>query len=108
MPSFTPRQVRALFIYGRMLRYADMDEDALKRAIGGRSGPLYTIGITNDPARRKKEHEQDGENTKYWHHWEADSKSVAEAVENHFIGKKMKGGTGGNTDGSKTVYVYIF
>ncbi len=91
-----------------MCRYNNMDVDTLKRSISPRYGPLYTIGITNDPKKRKKEHEQDGKDTKYWHDWAVDSKSVAEAVEKYFIGKKTKGGTGGNVDGSKTVYVYIF
>ncbi len=84
-----------------------MNADEIKGAIGNR-GSIWTIGITNDPKRRKKEHAQDGEDTTHWHEWEADGKSVAEAVESHFIDKGMKGGTGGNVDGIRTVYVYIF
>ena len=84
-----------------------MNANEIIEAIGDR-GHLWTIGITNDPERRKKEHTQDGKDTKYWEMWKADSKNVAETVESHFIDKGMKGGSGGNVDGVQTVYVYIF
>lgn len=84
-----------------------MNGKDLKDAIGNR-GSAWTIGITNDPERRRKEHEQDGKNTTSWREWEADTKSDAEEAERHGLDNGMKGGTGGNVDGSKTVYVYIF
>lgn len=62
---------------------------------------LWTIGVTDDPARRKEEHG----NPKYWMQWNADSETAARNVEAHFIAKGMKGGTGG---GAKANYVYIF
>jgi hypothetical protein len=66
---------------------------------------LWTIGITDDPVRRKAEHESKGENTKYWKEWEADSEAIARNVESYFLNKGMKGGTGG---GEHPTYVYIF
>ena len=85
-----------------------MDRDELIAAIHSRytSPSLWTIGITTNPARRKEEHERDGNVN--WYVWEADSLSVARDVEKHFLDKGMKGGEGGDIDDRKTVYVYIF
>ena len=84
-----------------------MNTTEIISAIGDR-GRLWTIGITNDPKRRRKEHEQDDKDTKHWHDWEADSVSVARDVERHFKNKGMDGGLGGDPDDTKPVYVYIF
>lgn len=84
-----------------------MNANEIIKAIGDR-GSIWTIGITNDPERRRKEHEQDGKNTKYWHDWKADNVSVARDVERHFKNKGMDGGLGGDPDDTKPVYVYIF
>lgn len=72
---------------------------------------IWTIGITSDPETRKSTHG----NPKYWMMWEANSEEVAREVENYFINeypaeksKRMKGGVGGDIDGRKTVYVYIY
>ncbi len=61
----------------------------------------WTIGITDDPERRRKEHG----NPSAWKAWKADSESIARSVEDHFQKKGMKGSTGG---GDKPNYVYIF
>jgi hypothetical protein len=61
----------------------------------------WTIGITNDPQRRRGEHG----NPKIWYHWKADSERIARNVEEYFIKKGMKGATGG---GERSIYVYIF
>ena len=89
-----------------------MDELSIKRAIETRvnaakekSYSIWTIGITDDVERRKGEHESDGENTKYWQHWKADSETIARNVEAYFLEKGMKGGTGG---GDHPTFVYIF
>ena len=85
--------------------------DRLKNSEGpsGRNPKSWTIGITNYPVERRKEHKADGKPVKYWECWKANDKGVAEAVERHWKHEMdMKGGTGGNTDGSKPVYVYIF
>ena len=62
---------------------------------------IWTIGITDDPKRRKKEHD----NPEYWMEWKADSEAIARKVEAHFLDKGMKGATGG---GEHPNYVYIF
>ena len=69
----------------------------------------WTIGLTHNPYERKQQHVNDRKSTKYWKQWVADSLSDAENIETHFINVKgMKGGTGGNLNKGKTVYVYIF
>ena len=87
-----------------------MDEDKLIDRIGGgiTRYDLWTIGITNDLARRKKDHRRDGKDVTKWHEYEADTLRVARNVEKHFRDKGMDGGLGGNVDENKTVYVYIF
>jgi len=62
---------------------------------------VWTIGITDDPKRRKEEHD----NPSVWYHWKADTEKIARDVEKHFIDKDMKGATGG---GENPNYVYIF
>lgn len=69
---------------------------------------LWTIGITNDPERRKTEHSNAKENVQCWMQWRADSEADARAIESYFIGKKMKGGTGGGNPADKPDFVYIF
>ena len=86
-----------------------MNEAQLKSAIerkrGSTSYSIWTIGITNDPERRKNEHENEGRNVTHWSHWSADSESIARKVETHFLDKGMKGGGGG---GENPRYVYVF
>ena len=43
-----------------------------------------------------------------WSDWQADSLADAQDVESYFINKGMTGGTGGNLDSRRTVYVYVF
>ena len=61
----------------------------------------WTIGVTDDLARRKREHG----NPEHWHQWDADTEQAARNVEAHFISKGMKGGSGGL---GRADYVYIF
>jgi hypothetical protein len=84
-----------------------MNESELKAAIEGKviTYSLWTIGITDDPERRKKEHENEGKSVAHWSHWKADTEDIARDVEAYFIGKGMKGGTGGTGHGE---YVYVF
>ncbi len=87
---------------------------AIKSRIDNSKGSTYsawTIGITGDLETRKKAHD----NPKYFKSWEADSLTVAQAVETYFINdfpakesERMKGGTGGDIDGRKTIHVYIY
>lgn len=86
-----------------------MDENELKIEIESQRGQspysYWIIGITDDPERRKGEQEADGKNVKYWHSWKADSELIARNVEQRFLDKGMKGGTGG---GLHHIYVYIY
>jgi hypothetical protein len=61
----------------------------------------WTIGVTDDPDRRKTEHGDPAA----WMQWKADSEVAARNVEKYFLDKGMKGGGGG---GGKADYVYIF
>ncbi len=65
---------------------------------------IWTIGITNDPERRKDEHDT-GNKVKHWKDWKANSESDARTIEKYFLDKGMKGDTGG---GTTPTYVYIF
>lgn len=61
----------------------------------------WTIGVTDDPRRRRGEHG----NPSPWHQWDADTEQAARNVEAHFLAKGMKGGSGGP---GRADYVYIF
>lgn len=95
-----------------------MNESEINKAIAtrvgnskhpdGRDPKMWRVGITNNLADSKKRHECEGRSIANWKDWNADSKKVAEDVERYWIHEKgMNGGTGGNVDGSKPVYVYI-
>ena len=60
-----------------------------------------TIGITDDPERRRSKHG----NPMYWHEWKTDTETIARNVEKHFLYKGMKGGGGG---GDHPTFVYMF
>ena len=76
-------------------------KNAIERVVGNTGYSSWTIGITDDPNRRNREHN----NPKRWHHWRADTEAIARRVEKHFIDKGMKGDIGG---GESPNYVYIF
>lgn len=85
-----------------------MKESEIKKAVENRvmsaktkKHSLWTIGITNDPDRRKIEHG----NPKYWMQWKADTETSARNVEKYFLDRGMKGGGGG---GENPRHVYIF
>lgn len=86
-----------------------MNESELKSAIQTKisSTPysIWTIGITDDPTRRRSEHEAEGKSCTYWRDWKADTETIARSVEAYFISKGMNGGTGG---GDHPTYVYVF
>lgn len=93
---------------------ASVLKNKIKDRVKNSEGSTYsdwTIGITNEPANRKGDHN----NPPYWNQWKADSLSAAQEVEDHFLNefpsdkkKRMKGGTGGDLDPNEDVYVYIF
>lgn len=72
----------------------------IERIVGG-GYSAWTIGVTDNPARRKVEHG----NPPQWHQWDADTEAVARAVERYFLDKGMKGAPGG---AGRADYVYIF
>lgn len=78
-------------------------ESAIKAAIEQivSSYSNWTIGVTDDPNRRKGEHG----NPNHWHQWNADTEQAARNVESYFLAKHMKGGGGGP---GRADYVYIF
>ena len=78
-------------------------EAAIKAAIGKivSTYSIWTIGVTDDPVRRKSEHD----NPTNWHQWDADTETAARNVEKYFLDKGMKGSGGG---GGGADYVYIF
>jgi hypothetical protein len=93
------------------MKKKDIISAIVKRVESSRTVEYSTwrIGLTHDPDERKQEHRNKGRNTDFWQQWRADSLSDAEQVETHFISEKgMEGGTGGELDARKTVYVYIF
>jgi len=65
----------------------------------------WRIGITDDPLGKNKQHQDEGRDTRLWKQWEADSETDAKSVEAYFIGKGMKGGDEGDTNGN---FVYVF
>lgn len=80
-----------------------MTEQEIKTAIEGhiKSYSVWTIGVTDDPDRRKQEHD----NPQCWHHWNAPTEDAARRIEKYFVDKGCKGDTGGGGDAD---YVYIF
>jgi len=78
---------------------------AIQAKVGSTRYGIWTIGITDDPQRRRTEHENNREDTKHWSDWKADTEAIARTVEQYFLDKGMKGGTGG---GEHPTYVYVF
>jgi len=80
-----------------------MNESEIKSAIEKivSQYSAWTIGITDDPKRRRTEHD----NPDHWYDWRADTETIARNVEKYFLDKGMKGATGG---GEHPNYVYIF
>jgi len=74
---------------------------AIERVVGNTRYSSWTIGITDDPDRRRSEHN----NPTHWHQWRADTETIARNVEKYFLDKGMKGDAGG---GISPNYVYIF
>lgn len=74
---------------------------AIQRVVGKTRYSSWTIGITDDPDQRRSQHG----NPKHWHHWRANTATMARNVEDYFLDKGMKGGPRG---GKSPNYVYIF
>ena len=64
--------------------------------------PWWRIGITDDPERRKREHN----NPLRWYEWDAITETTARRIERYYIDEKgMQGDVGG---GLTPHWVYIF
>jgi len=69
----------------------------------------WRIGLTHEPEERKTYWAETKRlDVKDWLQWETDSLTDAQEIENYFINKGMRGGTGGDLPTNKTIYVYIF
>lgn len=79
--------------------------DAIAKLVdhSGYSYEKWTVGVTDNPSQRRSDHKRNS--SKWWHHWNADTEADARAVERHFLGKGMQGGTGGS---GRADYVYVF
>lgn len=66
----------------------------------------FYIGITNDVERRLFQEHNVNKETMWWAYTTANTKEDAEYIERYYLGKGMKGNTGGGTPDSKVVYCY--
>ena len=91
-----------MFIYFMLLNYNQIinEIDAHVKRVNV-SYSAWTIGVTDNPTERKRQHG----NPLSWHQWNADTETIARNVEAYFISRGMKGGTGGLGSAD---YVYIF
>ena len=80
--------------------------DAIEKLVGHSGHPYekWTVGVTDDPAKRRREYASGGSDVSWWHDWNADTEQAARDVERHFLGKGMRGGTGG---AGRADYVYV-
>ena len=85
---------------------ADAIYEHLKKDVDGNNYGKFYIGITNDIDRRLFCEHNVPRNGHWRIHREAINKEHAQAVEEHFLAKGMKGDTGGGTDDSVWVYCY--
>ncbi len=81
--------------------------DEIDELVKDRGGPYkkWTVGVTDNPAERRKQHEQGGGGVLWWHTWNASSEQAARNVEKHFLDKEMQGGGGGRGNAD---HVYVF
>ena len=66
----------------------------------------FYIGITNDVERRLFGEHNVSKQKDCWIYRKADSKPIAQDVEEYFLDKGMQGDTGGGNDDSTYVYCY--
>ena len=85
---------------------ADAIYEHLKKDVDGNNYGKFYIGITNDIDRRLFGEHNVPRNGHWRIHHDAINKEHAQAVEEHFLAKGMKGDTGGGTDDSVWVYCY--
>lgn len=62
--------------------------------------PSWTIGMTDDPDRRRRGHG----NPVRWQQWYAVTETSARKVEDYFLGKGMRGAPGGGISPNSDVW----
>ena len=92
------------------MNQVEISVEIIRRIVGSESPSFkpWTVGITGDIQRRMKEHVAEGKDVKHVKSWPANDANAARSVEALFKEAGMKGGTGGDIDESKPVFVYIF
>ena len=85
---------------------ADAIYEHLKKDVDGNNFSKFYIGITNDIERRLFGEHNVPRNGHWRIHREAINKDHAQAVEEYFLKKGMKGDTGGGFEDSVWVYCY--
>jgi hypothetical protein len=79
-------------------------KEEIKRKINGKVKGEYhkfQVGVTDKPPRRKYTHGK----TPEWEKYNPSTENVARELEQYFLKKGMKGGTGGR---GSAKYLYIF
>ena len=81
--------------------------DEIDKWVRHSGGPYkkWTVGVTDNPAQRRRQHERDDEDVLWWRTWNASSEQAARSVEKHFLNKGMQGGAGGRGNAD---HVYVF
>lgn len=83
---------------------ADFDAHLQKSRKGYYSD--FYIGITNDVERRLFGEHNVSKDKSWWIYSEAADKATAQAVEEYYLDKGMKGDTGGGNEDTTFVYCY--
>jgi len=78
---------------------------SIEQLVNGTAYSSWTIGITNDPNRRYREHAANGKDVSRFTYWNAGNESSARRIEAICLSRGMEGDTGG---GINPIYVYVF
>jgi hypothetical protein len=82
---------------------------AITMKVGTTSLDVWRIGLTRDPAERKRSWEEtENQNVNSWADWEADSLEEAQDIERVFIKNGMNGGAREELSPQDRVFVYVF
>lgn len=76
------------------------------RVSGKRSYSDFYVGITNDVNRRLFHEHNVNRETMWWIYCPANTKEIAQEVEQYYLRCGMQGNAGGGTDDSLYVYCY--
>lgn len=79
-------------------------DNHIRKCGGGYPG--WYVGIASDPRTRLFNDHNVDENNGYWIYHDCGADTSARKVEEYFIGKGCKGGTGGGDNTSRFVYAY--